>query len=42
MDGRSVDRCVATLRRKIEVDPRRPVFIQTAREVGYRFEIDRG
>jgi len=34
---RSVDRCVNTLRRKIEPDPRDPVFIQTIREIGYRF-----
>ncbi len=35
---RSVDRCVNTLRRKIEKDPRQPAFIQTVREIGYRFE----
>ncbi|MEM7231145.1 MAG: response regulator transcription factor [Planctomycetota bacterium] len=35
---RSVDRCVKTLRAKIEDDTRRPRFIQTVREVGYRFE----
>jgi DNA-binding response OmpR family regulator len=35
---RSIDRCVATLRAKIEVDPHRPVFIQTIRDIGYRFE----
>lgn len=37
---RSVDRCVTTLRQKIEVDPRRPRYIQTVREVGYRFQGD--
>lgn len=37
--GRSVDRCINSLRRKIESDPRCPVYIQTVREVGYRFEI---
>ena len=37
--GRSVDRCVTTLRNKIEPDPRRPTFIHTVREIGYRFEI---
>ena len=37
--GRSVDRCVATLRAKVEPDPRRPTFIQTIRDIGYRFEI---
>ncbi|MEM7350432.1 MAG: response regulator transcription factor [Acidobacteriota bacterium] len=35
---RSVDRCVTTLRSKIEPDPRRPVWIRTIRDVGYRFE----
>jgi DNA-binding response OmpR family regulator len=37
---RSVDRCVTTLRSKIEKDPRRPEFLQTLRSVGYRFEVD--
>jgi DNA-binding response OmpR family regulator len=36
--GRSVDRCVATLRSKLEKDPHQPVFIQTIRDIGYRFE----
>lgn len=36
--GRSVDRCVTTLRSKIEPDPRRPVYIHTVRDIGYRFE----
>jgi DNA-binding response OmpR family regulator len=35
---RSVDRCIATLRAKVEADPHNPVFIQTIREIGYRFE----
>ena len=35
---RSVDRCVTTLRAKIEKDPRRPRFIHTIRDIGYRFE----
>ena len=35
---RSVDRCVNTLRTKIELDPKNPVYIQTVREIGYRFE----
>ena len=35
---RSVDRCVTTLRGKIESDPRNPVFIRTIRDIGYRFE----
>ena len=36
--NRSVDRCINTLRGKIEADARRPRFLQTVREVGYRFE----
>ncbi len=35
---RSVDRCVNSLRAKIETDPACPLFIKTVREVGYRFE----
>jgi DNA-binding response OmpR family regulator len=35
---RSVDRCVTTLRAKIEVTPREPVHILTIRDIGYRFE----
>ena len=37
---RSIDRCVATLRAKIEPDPHHPIYIQTIREIGYRFEPD--
>jgi len=37
--SRSVDRCVTTLRAKIEIDPRRPLHIQTIRDIGYRFEL---
>jgi DNA-binding response OmpR family regulator len=36
--SRSVDRCVTTLRNKIEKKPQTPVFIKTIRDVGYRFE----
>jgi len=36
--GRSVDRCIATLRSKLENDPHQPVWIQTIRDIGYRFE----
>lgn len=35
---RSIDRCVATLRAKIEADPRQPKLIHTIRDIGYRFE----
>ncbi len=36
---RSVDRCINTLRNKIEPDPHHPAFIKTVRELGYRFEL---
>jgi len=35
---RSIDRCVTTLRAKIEPDPHNPRYIQTIRDIGYRFE----
>ena len=35
---RSVDRCVTTLRNKIERNSHDPDFIKTIRDVGYRFE----
>jgi DNA-binding winged helix-turn-helix (wHTH) protein len=38
---RSIDRCVATLRAKIEPDLERPAYIQTIRDIGYRFESGR-
>lgn len=38
VNTRSVDRCITTLRAKIEPDPRRPSRIRTIRDVGYRFE----
>ncbi|MEM9645868.1 MAG: response regulator transcription factor [Planctomycetota bacterium] len=38
VSARSVDRCVTTLRAKIEIDPSRPQWIKTIRDVGYRFE----
>jgi DNA-binding response OmpR family regulator len=36
--SRSVDRCVTTLRNKIEPNPHQPRFIHTIREIGYKFE----
>ena len=39
VNDRSVDRCVTTLRAKIEADPHRPSCIQTIRNIGYRFEV---
>jgi DNA-binding response OmpR family regulator len=38
VNDRSVDRCVTTLRGKIESDPHHPVHLQTLRAIGYRFE----
>lgn len=35
--ARSVDRCVTTLRKKIESEPKNAQFIQSVRDVGYRF-----
>jgi DNA-binding response OmpR family regulator len=35
---RSIDRCVATLRAKIEPGPAKPSYIETIRDIGYRFE----
>ena len=37
--SRSVDRCITTLRGKIEPDPRHPTHIHTIRDIGYRFEM---
>ncbi|MGE3142650.1 MAG: response regulator [Hyphomonadaceae bacterium] len=37
---RSVDVQVTRLRRKIEADPRIPIYLQTVRGVGYRLAID--
>lgn len=37
---RSIDRCVTTLRAKIESVPRSPRYVQTIRDIGYRFEPD--
>lgn len=36
--ARSVDRCITTLRNKIEPNPHQPTYIQTIRDIGYRFE----
>ena len=38
VEPRSIDRCVTTLRNKIEPDPHNPTFIRTIREIGYKFE----
>ena len=35
---RSIDRCVTTLRAKVEPNPHQPTYIQTIRDIGYRFE----
>jgi DNA-binding response OmpR family regulator len=39
---RSIDRCVATLRAKIEPDAHSPAYIHTIRDIGYRFEVEGG
>ena len=36
--SRSVDRCVNTLRKKIEPNPDKPTYIKSIRDIGYRFE----
>jgi len=36
--ARSVDRCVTTLRARIEPNPHDPTYVQTIRDIGYRFE----
>jgi DNA-binding response OmpR family regulator len=38
-DSRTVDVHIRWLREKIEPDPSRPIYIQTVRGVGYRFEV---
>lgn len=38
---RTVDTHILSLRKKIEVDPRQPHIIQTVRNVGYRFNVER-
>jgi DNA-binding response OmpR family regulator len=38
--ARSVDRCVTTLRNKIERNSQAPEFIRTIRDVGYRFAFE--
>ena len=38
VNDRSVDRCVTTLRAKIEPDPHHPKHVVTIRDIGYRFE----
>lgn len=37
--ARSVDRCINTLRSKIEPDLAHPTHIRTVRDIGYRFEV---
>jgi len=37
---RSVDVTITRLRRKIEADPRAPIFLQTVRGIGYRLAVD--
>ncbi|MDY7019786.1 MAG: response regulator transcription factor [Cyanobacteriota bacterium] len=37
---RTIDTHVLSLRKKVEVDPRQPILIQTVRNVGYRLNIE--
>lgn len=39
--GRNVDRCVTSLRKKMESVPSKPQFLKTVRGVGYRLEMKR-
>jgi len=36
---RSVDRCITTLRNKIEPDPHNPQYLLTVRNFGYKFDL---
>ncbi len=38
-DSRTVDVHIRWLREKVETEPSRPVYIQTVRGIGYRFEV---
>lgn len=38
-DSRTVDVHIRWLREKVELDPGKPIYIQTVRGIGYRFEI---
>ena len=40
LDSRSIDSLVSRLRRKLEPDPSRPVYVQTVWGAGYRFAED--
>ena len=37
---RSVDRCINSLRKKLEKKPHQPRFIKTVHKIGYRFELE--
>ena len=39
VSSRRIDRFATTLRKKIEIDPANPRFIETIREFGYRFRV---
>ena len=40
MEGRSIDVAVARLRRKLEPNPRHPVYLQTVRNRGWMLRTD--
>lgn len=37
---RTIDTHILSLRKKIEIDPKKPILIQTVRNIGYRFNPD--
>jgi DNA-binding response OmpR family regulator len=41
MEGRSIDVAVARLRRKLEPNPGRPIYLLTARGLGWVLETDK-
>lgn len=40
VDARSIDSLISRLRRKLEIDPARPTYVQTVWGAGYRFSED--
>ena len=38
---RVVTVCIANLRKKLEIDPNKPVYLETVRGIGYRFALSR-
>ena len=40
VDARSIDSLISRLRRKLEIDPAHPIYVQTVWGAGYRFSED--